>query len=453
MSQFADDFRNLLTRHGISHPAFAHNAEPFNPDKPRVLYSGPVFDEAELVAATVALCQGKWSVNGEYVHRFEREFSKVVNQAETVAVNSGSSADLLMLAAAKKRYGWNAGDGVLVSPCGFPTSISAITLNNLTPVFVDIEWDTLNAENDAIESAIVRNLNAQPTSEWGWEGRDIPPLVRAILVSPVLGNPPDIDRLTTLAAKYKVTLFLDGCDSLGSTWNGRQLPEYFSASTCSFYPAHHISTLNGGAISSNDTELIAIARSMAQWGRACWCVGAANMCLPNGMCGKRFSQWLPGVDCNLDHRYVYDNVGWNVQQLDICAAMGLEQLKKLDRIHVSRDIAFTRLLDLFADYLPAAKPVAVHDAALPSWFGFPVILDDPSLKARLVAHLESRGIQTRSYFAGNLLAHEAYSHLGDAADYPNANQVLCRVFWLGTSPSYTHEHFSHIEKALKEFTQ
>lgn len=468
MSEFSTDFRALLAKHGIKHPAFAQGAGGFDG---RVLYAGPMFDEEEMVAAVTAMCEGKWGVSGEHVYRFEREFSKVVKQAHTVAVNSGSSADLLMLAAAKNRFGWQDGDGVIVSPVGFPTSISAITLNGLVPVFVDIEWNTLNFDLDAIEKrlelpstkeleqmigdfdfkqdgidTLVRCWHDPDQTKWARFG----PPIRAILVSPVLGNPPDIDHLHEMAEVYDVKLLLDGCDSLGSTWGGTQLPEFFTASTCSFYPAHHVSTLNGGAISSDDEELIDIARSMSQWGRGCHCSGVANMS-PNGVCGKRFSRWLPGVECDLDHRYVYTNVGYNVQQVDALAAMGLEQLKKLPLIHERRKAAYARVTELLARHIDGLEPVVSHAQAEVSWFGTPVLCETPELKRKLVAHLEARKVQTRSYFAGNLLAHPAYAHLGDASLYPNANEVLCRVFWLGASPLWEEAHFAHIEQALKDF--
>jgi dTDP-4-amino-4,6-dideoxygalactose transaminase len=433
-SSFTSDFRALLAQHGINHPRFAHGAEPFDPAKPRVLYSGPFFDQEELVAAVTALCEGKWAVSGEIVHRFELEFSKIVKQAETVAVNSGSSADLLMVAAAKKRYGWKDGDAVLVSPCGFPTTVAAIIQNGLTPIFIDIEWDTLNF--DLID--IVYELEY---------GRDI----RAILLSPVLGNPPDMDLLAKLARDYDVKLLGDLCDSLGTTWRGQPLASYCDVSTTSSYPAHHYTTLNGGTISSNDTELIRIARSMSQWGRACWCVGTGNL-LPKGTCGSRFTYWLAGVDCLTDHRYVYENVGWNVQQVDCLAAIGLAQLNKLGTIHEKRRASFQRVSEILRTHVPAAQPVKVLPEANPSWFGVPVILNDEGVKARLVAHLEAHGIQTRSYFAGNLLRHPAYANLGRAEEFPNADAVLKRVFWLGAAPFYTEEHFVHIEKTLKEFT-
>ncbi len=463
---FAADFRALLTKHGINAPRFAHSARAFDPAKPQVLYSGPVFDQDELVAATAALCEGKWSVAGENVHRFEQVFSRYLNQAESCMVNSGSSADLLLIAAAKARYGWNDGDGVIVSPVGFPTTISAITLNGLTPVFVDIEWETLNADNDAIEHALGMHVG----EHWRDEGLPLAeshmeatacPRVRAIFISPVLGNPPDIDQLIALSERYGVKLLLDGCDSLGSLWHGKHLAEYVTASSCSFFPAHHISCLQGGMISSNDTELIALARSMGSWGKACYCTGAGNLLL-NGCCGKRFSAWLPDQpDLILDHRYVFTtDKAWNTQPLDLQGAMGLVQMDKIDRIHEARRVAYDRVYAAL-DPLRTRKMVksSRHIAdvselanADPSWFGVPVVCPTPVYKTALLNHLEAAGIQTRHAFGGHLLRQPGYQHLGRAEDYPNADQVLRRVFFLGTNPLWSDAHFTHIESTLKTFT-
>ncbi len=446
-SPFAADFRALLAKHGIDAPRFAHSARAFNPAKPQVLYSGPVFDADELVAATAALCEGKWSVAGEYVTRFERAFSTYLSQAESVMVNSGSSADLLMIAACKKRFGWKDGDGVIVSPCGFPTTISAITLNGLTPVFVDIEWGTLNADNDLIENRLKRPSGVG-SPDWN-------PIV-AILISPVLGNPPDIDRLVALSERYGVKLLMDGCDSLGTTWRGKHLATYATATSCSFFPSHHISTLQGGMISSNDKELVAIARSMSAWGKDCWCTGAGNL-LPNGCCGKRFSCWLDSCpDVTVDHRYVYSRVGYNLQPLDMQGAIGLVQMEKLETIHAARRAAKRRIhqavIALDPDWEnPKVRSVSWFAHAEVSWFGVAIICPTYAYKQALVTHLEAAGIQTRNYFAGNILLHPGYAHLGRAEDYPNAQEVLKRVFFIGCHPLMTDEHFAHIESTLKTF--
>lgn len=439
---FASDFRALLAKHGIEHPKFAHNTRAFNPDKPQVLYSGPVYDTDELVAATTALVEGKWAVAGEYVHRFEAEFSKYLNQKESVMVNSGSSADLIMIAAAKKRFGWMDGDKIIVSPVGFPTSISAITLNGLVPVFVDIEWSTLNADNNQIRRVMEKEVQ-------GLYGTI--PQVRAILVSPVLGNPPDLDELTEICEHFGLKIIMDGCDSLGSTWRGKHLAEYAVASSCSFFPSHHISTLQGGMISSNDQELIRLARQMISWGRACYCVGAANL-LQNGTCGCRFKEWLSsqkGIE--LDHKYIYETSdAYNLQPLDIQGALGLVQLKKIDAIHAGRRVARNRILRSLSLACPTYT-ASTLEYANPSWFGVPIICPSYEYKRAFVAHLEAAGIQTRNYFAGNILLHPGYAHLGRAEDYHGANQVLKRVFFIGCHPMLTEAHFSHIEETIKSF--
>ncbi len=483
-TSFAADFRALLTKHGINAPRFAHSARAFDPAKPQVLYSGPVFDQDELVAATTALCEGKWSVAGEYVNRFERAFSTYLGQVESVMVNSGSSADLLMIAACKARYGWKDGDGVLVSPVGFPTTISALILNNLRPVFVDIEWETLNADNDAIEAVLkgypednraaervmsivspeaYRLLSKEGIEYSYWDTKTgtmgpkrfypYRPTIRAIFLSPLLGNPPDIDRLVTLSERYGVKLLLDGCDSIGGTWRGKHLATYATASTCSFFPAHHISCIQGGMISSNDTELVALARSMGAWGKSCWCSSVGNL-LPNGCCGKRLSAWLPDQpDLILDHRYVFTtDKAWNTQPLDIQGAIGLVQMGKMECIHEARRKAWTRLLFLTEEYLPDCETARmVSDTSDPSWFGFSIICPDYAYKSGLLSHLEAAGIQTRQAFGGHILRQPGYKHLGRAEDYPHADQVLRRVFFLGTNPLWRDEHFTHIESTLKSF--
>lgn len=432
-SPFISEFRDLLSRHAIKSPHFAHGLKEF---ANRVLYAGPVFDEAEIVAGVQALVEGKWAVAGEYCHRFEHAFSKYVKQKESVFVNSGSSADLLMVAAAKKRFGWADGDKIIVSPVGFPTTISAITLNGLTPVFADIEWETLNFDLHKVAKEL-EYYEASPFTS---------PV--AILVSPVLGNPPDMDQLTDLSNRYGCKILLDGCDSLGSTWRGQHLNEYATASTCSFYPAHHISTMQGGMISSNDPALISIARSLSTWGRSCWCVGMANT-LPCGTCGQRFSNWLTQVpDVTIDHRYTYAHQGYNLQGLDIQAAIGLAQMDKVDSFHAARRANYAKLGKIFEN-VGGIQAVKVYPQADPSWFGFPVICDTHEIKKHLVEKLEGALIQTRSYFAGNLLLHEGYKHLDNWESYPNATEALRRIFFLGVGPHLTPLHIGHIESVVQ----
>ena len=219
-------------------PKFVHTTP-----KGRVNYSGPTFNDEEVIAMIDAMMFGTWGSGGELVMKFEKEFSEMFGFNDSLMVNSGSSANLVMITALKEYYGWQDGDGIILSVVGFPTTLSPLMVNNLTPVFVDIEFNSLNFDIDKIEDCITDKT-------------------KAIFISPVLGNPPDMDRLVKIADSHNILLILDNCDSLGSRWNGRFLSDYCIASSCSFYPAHHITTLEGGMVSSRNKDNIKIARSI-----------------------------------------------------------------------------------------------------------------------------------------------------------------------------------------------
>ncbi len=409
-------------------PPYVPNYTNFKPGD-QILYSGPYWDEKELEAAYKAFTKGKWLTSGEHVARFQNLFSQVFGVKLSHMVNSGSSANLVMVAALKKHLEWNDGDEVVVSPVGFPTTIAPLVQNGLSPVFVDIEMDTLNFDTKQIRSKITDKT-------------------RAIFVSPVLGNPPDIDELRSICKENGLKLVGDNCDSLGSKWNGEYLNAYYYAWSSSFYPAHHLCTGEGGMISSNDVELIKLTRSLSWWGRACYCTGAANL-LPCGTCGKRFSKWLEGVDYDLDHKYVFDSMGWNLKPLDMQGAIGIEQLKKFADIDYKRKQHYSIIASYFSS--PKVRLAKVMLQAEPCWFGVPVICESKEIRESLVEYLESNKIQTRPYFAGNLLRHEGYKHLDKAEDFPNADKVLSRVFFLGVYPGYTAEVLDHIGKVLLQW--
>ena len=293
---------------------YIYNSKEFKPGETPIYYSGPYWDNRETEAAISAFLNGKWITTGENVFKFERLFGKRFGSKYNLMVNSGSSANLVLIAALKKRFNWADDDEVIVSPVGFATTISVLYQNRLKPVFVDIEWDTLNFDLDQLETKIT-------------------PKTKAIFVSPVLGNPPDFDRLLEICQKYDLKLVGDNCDSLGSKWDGKYLNEYYIAFSNSFYPAHHISTGEGGMVCTNDEELKKLMMSIAWWGRDCYCVGAANL-LACGTCGKRFDKWLDSYDGIIDHKYVFSNMGYNLKPLDLQGSIGIEQLKKLSLIHI-----------------------------------------------------------------------------------------------------------------------
>lgn len=402
----------------------------FIPGVTPIYYSGPYWDNREIIEAIKTLLTGDWLSSGENVRDFEVKFSREINMKHGLMVNSGSSANLVMMAALKKHFNWNDGDEIILSVVGFPTTLAPIVQNNLKPVFIDIENDSLNFDLNLIEEKITEKT-------------------RAIVVSPVLGNPPDMDVLLDLCNKHDIKLVMDNCDSLGSKWKGKYLNEYSVCASHSFYPSHHITTGEGGMVVSNDKELIKLARSIAWWGRDCFCMGAGNL-LPNGSCGNRFDKWLPGYDGIIDHKYLFVNKGYNLKPLDMQGSIGLVQLKKLPEVHTLRRAAKNRLSEIILKYLPVRVPGEMEFSET-SWFGTPIVCPNKEFKDKLVSFLEEKKIQTRNYFAGNILLHPAYSELDDYKKYPNANRVLDEVFFIGAAPHYTEEVFEYFEYCLKEF--
>ena len=425
------NLENIQSLIGNHVAPYIYNAKSFEPGKTPIYYSGPYWDNRETEAAIDTFLNGKWITTGEKVFKFERQFSKRFNVKHSHMVNSGSSANLVLIAALKRRFKWADDDEVLVSPVGFATTISVLYQHRLKPVFVDIEWDTLNFDLDALETKIT-------------------PRTKAIFVSPVLGNPPDMDRLLEIATKHNIQLVGDNCDSLGSKWGDEYLSEYYVAFSNSFYPAHHISTGEGGMICTNDDELKKLFVSISWWGRDCYCIGSANL-LSCGTCGNRFDKWLENYDGVIDHKYVFSEMGYNLKPLDLQGAIGIEQLKKLDEIEANRRVSHDRLTKIFTDNIPGLRAPIALDKADPCWFGTPFICDEPGLKHRLVEYLEANKIQTRNYFAGNILLHPGYSFLDDSNLYPEANKVLDKVFFIGAAPHYTEPVFDYIEQVIKAF--
>jgi CDP-6-deoxy-D-xylo-4-hexulose-3-dehydrase len=410
-------------------PKYLYN-KSFVPGKNQVLYSGPYWDEDEIMAAIKTFITGKWVVAGENVHKFESEFAKLFGVKFAHMVNSGSSANLVLISALKKFFGWEDGDEVIVSPVGFPTTISVLVQNNLKPVFIDIEYDTLNFDLTKIEEKIT-------------------PKTKAIFVSPVLGNAPDMDYLKELCDKYDLKLVGDSCDSIGSKWDGKHLSEYYVAWSTSFYPAHHISTGEGGMVCTNNPELKKLFVSFSWWGRDCHCVGSANL-LSCGTCGNRFDRWLESYDGIIDHKYVFTTMGYNLKPMDLQGSIGLVQIKRFPEIDKNRKVSKNRIESILVKYVKGVEGVSSLPKSDPCWFGTPFVCESKPLKNKLVSFLEENKIQTRNYFAGNILMHPAYSHLDDMHLYPNSNQVLDKVFFLGASPHYTEEVFDYVESVFKE---
>ncbi len=409
---------------------FMANTKEFDEEKDSVYYSGPYWDDEEIQAMFQSILKGKWLSAGEDVNRFERRFSKKFNKAHSVMLNSGSSANLVLIAALKKYFGWQDGDEIIVSCVGFPTTINPIIQNNLKPVFVDINWHDLNWDMDQVEQKITDKT-------------------RAVFSSPVLGNAYDIERIISICKDNNLELIADNCDSLRSKWKGKYLTDYAVAASCSFYPAHHITTIEGGMVSSDIQEIVDLARSFAWWGRGCYCVGKQNL-LANGVCGKRFDKWIEGYDHVVDHKYLFTNIGYNLKPTNMQGAIGTVQLEKFDKVHEIRRSNKDWLASIF-ERINGVRSIKELPDAETSWFGVPLVCEDKKQKTALVKFLEDNKIQTRNYFAGNILMHPAYKDIDNFKLYPNANEVLDRVFFVGCSPTITAEMITYVEKIVDEF--
>lgn len=431
MNKTLEDILSQLTEYVKENkPNYLYN-DKFIPNKSTIFYSGPYWDEKEIIGGIQSFLTGKWLVAGEHVHKFEYEFSKYFGVKHSHMVNSGSSANLILIASLKKRFNWEDGDEVIVSPVGFPTTISVLPQNNLKPVFVDIEFDTLNFDVTKIEEKITTKT-------------------RAIFVSPVLGNAPNMDYLDTLCKKHNIMLIGDNCDSLGSKYNGKYLTDYYTAFSVSFFPSHHIAIGEAGMCCTNDDELKTLFVSYSSWGRSCYCVGKANT-LCNGSCGNRFDTWLtPEYNEIVDHRYVFSVMGFNTKPgLDALGKIGSIQLTKFNEIMSKRKNNKLRVEDILLKYVDNLKGVEMLSESDTCWFATPFVCKNKTQKDKLVYFLEANKIQTRNYFAGNILIHPGYKHLGNYLEYPNANKVLDTVFFIGCAPHYSEEVFEYIEETFK----
>jgi len=407
-----------------------------------VPYAGPYFDDEEYVVAIESLLS-EWLVMGNKSIQFERRFPKLFDKSRGILTNSGSSSNLLMMTAltSKRSYNLPKGTKVLMPIAGFPTTLNPTLQVGFQPVFVDIELDTLNLDLNKVEEVLSRE-------------RDI----RVITFAHVLGNPPDMNRLMELVKKYDLVLLEDCCDALGSTYDDRPLGGFGEMASCSFYPAHHMTMGEGGFVACDDVVLEDVLRSFREWGRGCYCVGPEANKLKCGTCKARFSEWIPSMPGEIfDHKYVYDEIGYNLKPIELQAAMGLEQIKKLPQIHELRRRNYKLLFSVYEKYEEFFHLPRATKGSDPSWFAFPLTIrqDAPFTRTQIVDHLENNLIQTRPYFAGNIMLQPAYSHLMDqnvARDhYPMATYTMTRSFFHGTSPVIRPEQIEYIGTCVDQF--
>jgi CDP-4-dehydro-6-deoxyglucose reductase, E1 len=332
------------------------------------------------------------------------------------------------------------GTKVLTPIAGFPTTINPILQLGFTPVFVDIELESLNLDLDQVEQKLKED-----------------PEIKIITFAHVLGNPPNMDRLMELIEKYNLILLEDCCDALGSTYKGQMLGSYGKMASCSFYPAHHITMGEGGFVACNDMETERILRSLRDWGRGCYCVGKQNQ-LECGMCNQRFNNWLPALpDDVFDHKYVYEEIGYNLKPIEMQAAMAFIQMQKLEEIGQIRrknHKLITSIFEKYSEYFILPRATEHSD---PDWFAVALTVKDGAgfTRADFCQFLESHKIQTRPYFAGNIMLQPAYEGIMDAEqvikDFPVARKVTTDTFFLGCSPVITEEQIEYIGTIVDKF--
>lgn len=431
----ADQLRRQLLELVTAYYRAAHAPRPFVPGKDRVQYAGRVYDENELIAAVEAVLDF-WLTAGPRCEALATELSRYLNVNHVLPVNSGSSANLVAmttLCSRRLERPIRPGDEVITAAMGFSTTVAPIVQNRLVPVFVDCVLGTYNLDPDQLEAALSERT-------------------RAIFLAHTLGNPAEMERVMAFARQHDLYVIEDACDALGSTYDGQMVGTFGHLGTLSFYPAHHITTGEGGAVLTNDAMLARISQSVRDWGRDCHCRYDSP---PHGACGRRFEWLIPGLNEPYDHRYLFVEVGYNVKMTDLQAAIGVAQLDKLPAFVEARKRNFARLYAGLRPYeefliLPRWSP-----RADPAWFAFPISvrLGAPFSRRELTHFLEERNIETRLLFSGNIARQPGYRHIQYRAvgDLPNSDRVLQTTFFIGVYPGLDDARLAYILETFAEF--
>jgi CDP-6-deoxy-D-xylo-4-hexulose-3-dehydrase len=408
--------------------------EPFVPGVTEVKAAGRVFDAQELSLLTDATLEF-WLTTGRFAARFEKGLAGYVGARHALLVNSGSSANLLALSTLTSHYlrgeALQPGDEVITCAAGFPTTVNPSLQYGLVPVFVDIDIPTYNIKPEAIEAAVSEKS-------------------KAIMVAHTLGNPFDLGEVMRIAEKYDRWVIEDCCDALGATYNGQTVGTFGDIGTLSFYPAHHITMGEGGAVFTNKPRLKRVIESMRDWGRDCWCAPGQD-----NTCGKRFCRKLGDLPVGYDHKYIYSHVGYNLKITDMQAAVGLAQLDRLEDFIAARRRNFDLLTEAFREFedvfiLPEATPNSD-----PSWFGFPLTLREHVgfTREELTQYFDHMKIGTRLLFGGNLIR-QPYMRGRNyrvSGDLSNADIVTERTFWIGLFPAIDAPHVKYVADRVRNF--
>jgi len=408
--------------------------ESFELGKDTIPFAARVFDEKEKVAL-VDSSLDFWLTTGRYAEEFEAEFADFMDQRYCSLVNSGSSANLVALSALTSDKlddrKLKAGDEVITVAAGFPTTVNPIVQNKLVPVFVDVELGTYNIKVSELEKALSDKT-------------------KAIMLAHTLGNPFNLKAVTEFAEEHDLYLIEDCCDAVGTTYDDEMVGTFGDFATVSFYPAHHMTMGEGGAVLTNNPVYKKLAVSFRDWGRDCYCEPGAN-----NTCGRRFSMQFGDLPYGYDHKYVYSHVGYNLKVTDMQAAVGVEQLKKLPDFIKARKENFEKLykgIKEFEEYLILPEAEENSD---PSWFAFPLSVreNDNFTKNELVNYLEEHKVMTRQLFAGNLTRQPAYQNVEYrvVGDLANTDYIMNNTFFIGVYPGLDDQKIEYIIQQFADF--
>lgn len=424
--------RNILEK--VAEYSKYKSVKKFIPGESWIHYAGRVFDQSEFINLVDASLDG-WITSGSYTEKFETDLSSYLDSYSSLIVNSGSSANLVAVSSLTSPLlegrELKMGDEVVTVAAGFPTTVNPIIQNGLVPVFVDVNIGTYNVKADLIEEAITERT-------------------KAIVLAHTLGNPFDIDTVTKIASDHGLFLIEDNCDSLGSEYRGKKTGTFGELATSSFYPAHHITMGEGGAVITQSHEFDRIARSFRDWGRDCYCETGAS-----DTCGMRFTQKFGNLPFGYDHKYVYSHIGYNLKATDLQAALGHAQLEKLPAFVEARKTNFKALhegLEPFEDFLVLPEATEHSD---PSWFGFPITVrkESPFSRSDIVRYLEKNLVMTRMIFGGNLLKQPAYLDIEHrvVGNLDNTNLIMNNSFFVGVYPGIGAEQLDYMLEVFRKF--
>lgn len=433
-SQQEQELRDNILASVVEFYQFKFANRSFIPGQTYIPVSGKVFDEQELTKL-VDSSLDFWLTTGRYAAEFEEKFAQWMGVKHCLLVNSGSSANLVALSAltspklGEKRL--KPGDEVITVAAGFPTTVNPIFQNRLVPVFLDVKLPSYDIDVEQLEEALSEKT-------------------RAIMIAHTLGNPFNVEAIMAFAKKHDLWVIEDNCDAVGSIYNGKKTGTFGHLATVSFYPAHHMTMGEGGAVLTSDTRLKKIVESFRDWGRDCWCAPGVD-----NTCNKRYGWQLGTLPFGYDHKYTYTHVGYNLKMTDMQAAVGVAQLEKLPEFIQKRRNNYEFLWKNLADLQDVLTLPQITPNSEPSWFGFPIFVkeDAPFTRNELVQHLETNRIGTRLLFGGNLLRQPLYEgwEYRVIGDLTSADKIMNCVFWIGVFPGLTEEMLSYVVKTIKDF--